>query len=117
MFDSKILIVVVPLVMVAILTFFAYREISVLKENLLRIDTELKAQSTNASINIDQCVERIEKISKAHITELQNINKINSQKINKINHIHMETEETEGLSRNYISPDDNEEHDRNLLYV
>lgn len=104
MFDYKIFLFIIPLV---IILFFAYREISNLKQNIADINTELKQQSTTIASNVNQCVDRIEKISKIHITELQNINKINSQRINKISCICPESDnETEGLSRNYISPVD-----------
>lgn len=109
MFDYKIIFFIVPLIIVLIL---AYREINNLKQNIAEINAELKQQTTNISSNVNQCVDRIEKISKIHITELQNINKINTQRINKVNTVCIDSEnETEGLSRNYISPEG--EHEDN----
>lgn len=103
MFDYKIIFFIVPLIIVLIL---AYREINNLKQNIADINNELRQQTTNISTNVNQCVDRIEKISKIHITELQNINKINAQRINKVNTVCVDSDnETEGLSRNYISPE------------
>jgi hypothetical protein len=108
MFDSKIIFFIIPLVIILV---FAYREIGTLKQHISEITAELKQQTTDISSNVNQCVERIEKISKIHITELQNINKINTQRINQINSVCAESDnETEGLSRNYLSPTGEEEH-------
>ena len=109
MFDYKIIFFIIPLVIIVLL---AYREINNLKQNISEINTEIKQQSVSISSNVNQCVDRIEKISKLHISELQNINKINSQRVNKVNNMCIESDnETEGLSRNYISPEcENQNH-------
>lgn len=100
--NYKIILIIVAIVIIIVL---AYIEISSVKESLTVIDNKLKSQTSTITTDVSQCVDRIEKISKAHILELQNINKINSQQINKISSIYRETDnETEGLSRNYISP-------------
>ncbi len=105
MFDYKILFFTIPLIIILVL---AYREIYTLKQSISEIDTELKHQTTCIASNVNQCVERIEKISKIHINELQNINKLNNQKINKTKMIITEEMcETDGLSKNYMSPENN----------
>jgi hypothetical protein len=102
MFDYKILLFLIPLV---IILFFAYKEINTLKQNLEEINSRLRNHTTDISDNVNQCVDRIEKISKLHISELQNINKIQNQRINRISHVANDSDnETEGLSRPYISP-------------
>lgn len=113
MIDYKILFIIVPLVIIIV---FAYREISVLKQNINDLNSELKQQTSHISENVNQCIDRIEKISKLHISELQNINKINVQKINKINTIKQLTHDTDNfsecLSGNAMSPLESERDDK-----
>jgi len=102
MFDAKIILFLVPL---AVLLYFAYTEISGIKENMKSIAADVKNQTDSITQNVNQCVERIEKISQTHINEIQTINKINLQQINRMHSIRGDEDvETEGLSNNYLSP-------------
>lgn len=115
MFDVKFILVLIPLV---VLLFLAYNEISDVKKNVKQLTLELKNQTSSITQNVSQCVERIEKISQSHISELQTINKMNLQQINRVNCIRVDGEdESEGLSSNYMSPNekDNKEIPNNCI--
>ena len=101
MFDVKIIIVMVPLI---ILLLLAYVEISDIKKNIKQLTSDVNNQTTNITQNVSRCVDRIEKISQSHISELQTIGKINLQQINRMSCIRVDDENNSEEMSNYLSP-------------
>lgn len=111
MIDYKILLPIVIIILIVVgIIFFAYKEISTLKKHIKQINDNIQNNNSQIYTSVNECVNKIERISKTHISELQNINKLNAQYINTVNTVFHDSEESEGLSKNYVSPNNQDEH-------
>lgn len=109
MFDYKFIIMIIGFFLILIVGFFLYKELIFVKNTIGEVKQHNENVVSNLSKNTNQCVDRLEKISKMHINELQNIAKINSQQINCIDAIPTDSDsKSDGLSRQYISPMNNQ---------
>ena len=93
MIDYKLLLLVV---LVGLITFFIYRELTTLKDEITDLKIELKK-------DIRLCTEKVRDISSENIEQLRKITLLNQQNVRKVDNYFTESENDIGTDFKYLS--------------